>query len=203
MQRGDDPRVSEPVLETLEIPRPTTRLASAPVIVVANVEREVAAAYDDHAGRLRSFAISAIRDGEAADDLIQETFLRLVVELKAGRRPQNVGGWLYRVLSNLIVSRGRRRTVANRMLSLLVRPDVEPSPEDQVLLSERDRTLALGLSKLPADARVALLLAARGMGAAEIGVAIHRTTTATRTYLCRARVRLRDEMAALGVKAER
>jgi len=202
MQRGDDPRVSDPVLDTLEIPRPRTGFANS-TMAAANVEHEVSAAYGEHALRLRAFAVAAIRDGEAADDLLQETFLRFVVELKAGRRPDNVGGWLHRVLSNLIISRGRRRSVANRMLSLLVRRDAEPSPEDQALLSERDRTLALALSRLPPDARVAILLAARGMGSAEIGVAIHRGTAATRTYLCRARVRLRDEMAALGVGPDR
>jgi RNA polymerase sigma-70 factor (ECF subfamily) len=203
MQRGDDPRVSEPVLETLELARPTTRLASGDRVVQANVEREATLAYDEHAGRLRAFAIAALRDGEAADDAVQETFLRLVVELKAGRRPDSLGGWLYRTCANTIISRGRRQTVAKRMRSFLVRRDVEPSPEELALRSERDRTLALALSRLPPEARVALLLGARGMGSAEIGLAIHRTPTAARTYLCRARVRLREELAALGMDGPR
>lgn len=201
MQRRDDPRVSEPVLESLEIPRPITRFGSsgAASAVQANVERETALAYEDHAPRIRAFAIAALRDGEAADDVVQEAFLRLVVEFKAGRGPRNVGGWLYRTAANLIISRGRRNSVAQRVRGFLVRRDVEPSPEDQALRSERDRTLALALSRLPADARVALLLGARGMGSAEIGLVIHRSPGATRTYLCRARVRLREELAALGM----
>lgn len=203
MQRGDDPRVSEPVLETLEIARPTIRFASTGQVVGANVERETALAYEQHTPKLRAFAIAALRDGEAADDIIQEVFLRLIVELKAGRKPNNVGGWLYRAAANLIVSRGRRRTIADRMRAFLVRRDVEPSPEDEALRSEQDRTLALALSNLAPDARVALLLAARGMGSAEIGLVIHRSPTATRSYLCRARVRLRDELAALGLERER
>jgi RNA polymerase sigma factor (sigma-70 family) len=203
VQRGEEPRVSEPVLETLEIPRPTTRLLVDANRVTANVEREATIAYDQHAGRLRAFAIAATRDGQAADDLIQETFLRLVVELKAGRAPTNLGGWLYRTCANLIVSGARRRQVADRMRSFLVRRDVEPSPEDHSLRRERDRTLALALSRLPANARVALLLAARGMGSTEIGLAIHRSPAATRTFLFRARVRLRDELAALGMEPER
>lgn len=202
VQRRDDPRVSEPVLETLEIPRPTTRLGSpaGDWAVRANVEHETVLAYEEHAPRLRAFAIAATRDGEAADDIVQEAFLRLVVELKAGRPPDKVGGWLYRTSANLIISRGRRRRVADRMRAILVRRDVEPSPEDEAIRSERDRTLALALSKLPPDARVALLLGARGMGATEIGLAIHRSPGATRTYLCRARVRLREELAALGIE---
>ena len=202
MQRGDDPRVSEPVLESLEIARSTTRPTGA-ALVVANVEHDAALAYDEFARRIRAFAISATRDGELADDIVQEAFLRLVVELKAGRPPTNVGGWLYRVAGNLIVSRGRRKSIADRARAFLVRRDVEPSPEDDALLHERDRTLAMALSKLPADARVALLLAARGMGATEIGIAIRKSPGATRTYICRARVKLRDELAALGYEGDR
>jgi RNA polymerase sigma-70 factor, ECF subfamily len=199
MQRGADPRVSKPVLETLEIPRATTRLNAPGLVVTANVERQAALAYDRYAPRLRAFAISALRDGIAADDLVQEAFLRLIVELKAGREPVNVGGWLYRTAGNLVISRGRRNRVADRMRALLVRREVEPSPEELAIRSERDRTLALALAELPPDARVALLLAARGMGSTEIGLVIHRTPLATRTYLCRARVRLRDELARLGL----
>ena len=201
MQRGEGSRVSDPVIETLEIARPTTRLGGAS-LVVADVERATAAAYDEFAPRLRAFAISATRDGDAADDLVQETFLRLVVELKAGREPTNLGGWLYRVCANLIVSRGRRRSIADRAKAMLLRRETAPSPEDEALSNERDRVLATALSRLSPEARVALLLAARGMGAAEIGVAIHRSAGATRTYLCRARVRLRDELAALGYQGE-
>ena len=202
MQRGDDPRVSEPVLESLEIARPTTGFGGT-AAVAANVERDAALAYDEFAHRIRAFAITATRDGELADDIVQEAFLRLVVELKAGRRPDNIGGWLYRVAANLIVSRGRRKSIADRARAFLVRRDTEPSPEQDVLAHERDRTLALALAKLPADARVALLLAARGMGATEIGVAIHKSPGATRTYICRARVKLRDELAALGFEGDR
>ena len=202
MQRGDDPRVSEPVLESLEIARSTTRPTGA-ALVAANVEHDAALAYDEFALRIRAFAISATRDGELADDIVQEAFLRLVVELKAARPPTNVGGWLNRVAGNLIVSRGRRKSIADRARAFLVRRDVEPSPEDDALLHERDRTLAMALSKLPADARVALLLAARGMGATEIGIAIRKAPGATRTYICRARVKLRDELAALGYEGDR
>jgi RNA polymerase sigma-70 factor, ECF subfamily len=197
MQRGNEPRVSDPVIEILEIPRPTTGLRRLRP-VAANVEREAALAYDEFAQRIRAFAITATRDRTLADDIVQDAFLRLVIELKAGRSPTNVGGWLYRVAANLIVSRARRRTIADRARGLLVRRDTEPSPEADAILHERDRTLALALSKLPADARVALLLAARGMGAAEIGIAIRKSPGAARTYICRARVKLREELAAIG-----
>ena len=203
MQRGDDPRVSGPVIETLEIAHGSIGLAATSRGITADVERDVATAYDERAAKLRAFAIAATRKGDVADDVVQDAFLRLVVELKAGRTPTNIGGWLYRVCANLIVSRGRRSSVADRMRSLMVRRDASRSPEDEALQDERNRDLAIALSRLPAPARVALLLASRGMDSTEIGIAIHKSPGATRTYLCRARVGLRDELSALGHGPER
>lgn len=202
MQRRDDSDVSGPVIEPLPIATPVTGLLKRRESVgVDAVEVVTAAAFDEFADRLRSFAISATRDGATADDIVQEAFVRLITELREGRRPDNLGGWLYRVVSNLIISRGRRKSIVNRLRQFLPAGSSEPSPEDLSITSERDRTLAIALSRLSPDARVALLLAARGMAPTEIAVVLKRTPGATRTYLCRARVRLRDELAALGVEA--
>jgi RNA polymerase sigma factor (sigma-70 family) len=201
VQRSDDPRVSDGVIEPLPLATPVAGLAARRT-AESDVELIVTAAYDEFAQRLRGFAITATRDIDVADEVVQDAYLRLVMELRGDRRPDNIGGWLYRVAANLIISRGRRRAVADRFRHLFTpRSEHQPSSEDVALTRERDRTLALALSRLPADARVALLLAARGMGAPDIGLVIHRTPSATRTYLCRSRVRLRDELAALGVEA--
>ena len=48
------------------------------------------AAYDENQRRLTSFAYALTRDADAADDLVQEAFLRLVKEHAAGREPENV-----------------------------------------------------------------------------------------------------------------
>jgi DNA-directed RNA polymerase specialized sigma24 family protein len=55
--------------------------------------------------------------------------------------------------------------------------------------------LRQALAELPADARVALLMAAEGFSSAEIGDAIGRSPGATATYICRARIRLRESLA--------
>jgi RNA polymerase sigma-70 factor (ECF subfamily) len=200
MQRGEDPRVSDPVIEQLPIASPVTGMVSRrDPASLADVEVLTAAAYEEFADRLRAFVISATRDGSAADDIVQEAFIRLVREVQAGRRPDNIGAWLYRVASNLVISRGRRKSVVDRLKQVFPFGSQEPSPEEVALVAERDRTLALALARLPADARVALLLAARGMAISEIAVVIHRTPGATRTYLCRARVRLRNELTELGI----
>ena len=163
----------------------------------------VTAAFDEFADRLTAFAIASVRDRDIADDLVGEAYLRLVREVRAGRRPDHVGGWLFRVLGNLVVSRGRRQTVARRMLPRLRAADDEAEPPEALVVRREtnDRTVQ-ALRRLPEDARVALLLAAQGYDMETIGAAIGRSASATRTFVCRSRVRLRDLIADAEASAE-
>ena len=83
MQRRDDPRVSGPVIEPLPLATPVAGYVLArDASGLIDVELIAAAAFDEFADRIRSFAIAATRDGEVADDVVQETFLRFVIELR-------------------------------------------------------------------------------------------------------------------------
>ena len=154
----------------------------------------VAAAFEAHYAELYSFLRRSTRDERAAEDLLQEAFLRLTKEVDAGRTPEHVRGWLYRVASNLAISRGRRTTTAFSWMNTHGRHslnDVTDSPETGVLARERRSTLDAVLATLPAEARTALLLSADGFSGEEIAAAIGRSHGATRTMLSRARVRVR------------
>ena len=158
----------------------------------------VMAAYDANQRRLTSFAYALTRDADAADDLVQETFLRFVRHVRAEGVPDNIGGWLHRVCANLVISRGRRETVATRKKALLVDRSVGGSPEEYAIRTDEGQRLRNALAELPTDARTALLMAASGFSAAEIGEAIGRTANATSTYICRARIRLRELLSPGG-----
>lgn len=155
-----------------------------------------ATAYADHAGPLRSHLAAYTRDTAAAEDLLHETFVRLLTELAAGRTPRHVRAWLFRVGVNLATSRARHHGVARRRASELVRFEVAPSPEDELIAREAAGALAGRLAGLPGDARAALLLSAHGYSGAEIARHIGRSELATRSLICRHRSRLRDSVVA-------
>jgi RNA polymerase sigma-70 factor (ECF subfamily) len=154
-------------------------------------------AFDRHQGALNGFAIQLTRDPDAAADLVQEAFLRLVREAKAGRAPDNVRAWLYRVVANLATSRGRRVSVAARLQGRLVQDDTAEAPEAGYLEQEMSAEVSRLLTHVSNDERTALLLSAHGFAGAEIAAVLGRTHLATRTLLCRARARLRDDALAL------
>ena len=155
----------------------------------------VTAAFDQHAARLKGFAYASVRDADEAEDVVQEAYVRLVTEVQAHRVPDNVGSWLFRVCGNLLASRGRHRSVVERAKPFLVERGVGRSPEDATIERETDATLAAALARLPPAMRVALLMAASGEGSAAIGATIGRSEGATRTLICRGRLRLREAMA--------
>ena len=157
----------------------------------------VAAAYDAHQRELFSFALRTARDSEVAEDLVHESFLRLIVEVEAGREPINVRAWLYRVIANLAVSRARRAAVAQKQLGELLDRRTEGGPEPQFLEQERRSDLDVVLAELGADARTALLMAANGFSGIEIAEAIGRSANATRSMMCRARLQLRERLSSM------
>jgi RNA polymerase sigma factor (sigma-70 family) len=161
----------------------------------------VTVAFESYHAELYNFLRRSTRDEAAAEDLLQEAYLRLTREVDAGRTPEHVRGWLYRVASNLAISRGRRRTTALEWLGRYGRQavgDDAPSPEAGLLARERTSALDAALATLPAEARTALLLSADGFSGEEIAAAIGRSHAATRTLLSRSRVRVRLELERRG-----
>ncbi len=159
-----------------------------------DIERIVGTAYAAHRAALERYLRSLTRDPVAAEDLTQDAFERLMIEVRAGRIPDDLGGWLHRVGHNLAMSRGRRLSVADRKRSELVTRDLEPSPESVTMAVEDQRAVYAVLDGLGSLDRQALVLASHGYRGAEIARYIGRSDVATRTLLCRARARVRARM---------
>lgn len=203
-----DQRPGEADAETpggVERPNPVLDSATAPDVVLGEVRPRiadhaaavdiVAAAYDAFERALYAFALGITHSGTAAEDLVQESFLRLVREVQAGRAPDNVRAWLYRVCANLATSRGRRATVATRYLPFLVSREVGETPEARHVRLELGAELTAALADLSHDERTGLLLSAGGFHGPEIAEVIGRTHAATRTMLTRARLKVQARLS--------
>jgi RNA polymerase sigma-70 factor, ECF subfamily len=160
----------------------------------------LASIYEERRGELYAFLAGMTRDAEVAEDVLQDTFLRLVREARAGRMPDEVRPWLYRTAANAAIDRGRRGATLIRLLPRLFDRSDPPRPEAEALRSERDAELHAALADLAPDRRAALLLAARGFSGHEVAGLIGRSEGATRTLLCRARLELRGILEATEVR---
>lgn len=165
-------------------------------------ETVVLAAWDRHHDEIYAFLLDATRNPSVAEDLLQDAFIRLLREVRSSHAPEQLRAWLYRVAANLVVDRGRRLVTARRWFDRFGVPGyrvaADESPETKVLGDEAEQEMDHVLGGLPADARAALLLAAEGFTGREIAQAIGRSEAATRTLLCRARVRVRHDLTGKG-----
>lgn len=158
---------------------------------VAEWDTVITMAYATHAVGLRQRFQRATFDDGLAEDLLQEAFARLCVQVQNGRTPDNIGGWLHRVGMNVLASEARRDRTARRNAERVRAPRGAESPEDSAEHRDLSRRLSIALAALePAD-RTAILLAARGTSRAEMAVHLGRSEEATRALLCRARSKLR------------
>lgn len=154
--------------------------------------------YAENATRLRGWLTAICRDESVAEDLAQEAFLRLLREAREGRAPDDAVAWLHRVGANLATSRGRRLTVAERRSGELPRPSIVESPEESAVDAEEAAAVRSALGCLDGDDREAVILAAHGYRGPEIAERLGRSNGATRTLLCRARAKVRQQLLLTG-----
>ncbi|HET7828382.1 MAG TPA: sigma-70 family RNA polymerase sigma factor [Candidatus Limnocylindrales bacterium] len=153
--------------------------------------------YTDRAPVLVRVITRMTRDPAAAEDIVQEAFLRLTRELADGRRPDNPDAWVAQVARHLAISRYRRAAAAARLAPRLLTSEVAGDPSAAILEGERAMAVQRALALLPPVERTAVVLAATGMPGPEIAAQLGRTPLATRALLYRARRRMRPELLAL------
>ena len=149
-----------------------------------------------HRGAVFSYLLGRTGCRSTAVDLLQETFLRLLLESQSGRCPQEMRAWLYRVAHNALVSDARKRSSAARATERLwALPHDEPDPEDEVLRRDEMARVGTALAALHPAGRQAIGMAAAGYRSHEIATTLGRSDLAGRALLHRSRLRIREAVA--------
>src|SRR5262245_17285333 len=89
-------------MNTLDRASPSTVPASDP-------PAEVLRLFHEHGGAIYRFCRSTLRNESDADDVLQETFLKLLQHLTSKGELSNVRSWLFTVAANACHDRGRWR----------------------------------------------------------------------------------------------
>lgn len=105
-----------------------------------------------------------------AEEVVQETFLRLCQHLGSEGPQLNLRGWVFRVAHNLARDehRRRRRQPSQPLDDGLSNADPRATPEQQLIVRERTRRLGKALARLPVHQQECLHLRAEGLRYREI-----------------------------------
>jgi RNA polymerase sigma-70 factor (ECF subfamily) len=141
--------------------------------------------------RLFNFLARLSRRRDVAEDLVEETWLRVVTHLHRLRDDTRLAPWLFTIARNLYASYCRSRLLDYDALAGFhlwpVQPSA-PSPFETAAASELQKRVEVALATLPGTYREALLLVAlEGLTPSEAAAVCGVTPEAMRQRLSRAR----------------
>lgn len=155
---------------------------------------------DAHAAKLTFYASRLLRDQIEAEDVVQETFVRLWQRAHEYDERSGVATWLHRIAHNLAVDRLRKRGKD----SALTEDDELASPDSSApsLFAQKERAEALrtALATLPARQAAALTLVhIDGMTGSEAAEVMGVGVEAVESLLSRGKRRLRELLARISI----
>lgn len=158
------------------------------------------AVYDAFNTRLYRFLARLSNSRDVAEDLTEETWLRLVVHAPRLQPDTRLSAWLFTVARNLHASYRRSRILedshAAGLLGLWPSGSARPTPLEAAESNESQGRLAAALASLPVRYREALLLVAvEGLRPGEAAEVCGVTAEAMRQRLSRARALLARRLA--------
>lgn len=154
----------------------------------------------DHSARVYRLAYRLSGNPQDAEDLTQETFVRVFRSL-ADYSPGTFEGWLHRITTNLFLDMVRRR---QRIRFDALPEDTErlpgraPSPEQVYADTHLDPQVQAALDALSPEFRVAVVLCdIEGLTYEEIAATLGIKLGTVRSRIHRGRVQLREALAHL------
>jgi RNA polymerase sigma-70 factor (ECF subfamily) len=157
----------------------------------------------EHYDQVYGVLVRLTGNREEAEDLAQETFLRLHRSRFPAGQQHNLGGWLYRVATRLGYNalRARRRRLqyeqAHAQAVLSEQAGDADDLAELAALSEERRRVRLTLAELPARQAHLLLLRQLGLSYKELAATLDVAPSSVGTLLARAEQAFEERYKAL------
>jgi RNA polymerase sigma-70 factor (ECF subfamily) len=140
-----------------------------------------------------------------AEDIIQETFLRVYMNFDRFDQNQKFSTWIYRIATNLCIDRLRKRKASYSLDAEINEGDgldgydrlisEEDSPEKQLMISETQTQIRNAIDKLPEKYKsVVILRYLHDLSLQEISDVLDMPITTIKTRIHRGREFLRKKM---------
>lgn len=144
--------------------------------------------------RLHRFIRSRVEDDAAAEDILQDVFLRIHGRMDTLSDSSRLESWIFQIAHNAIIDHYRRRRELNEIPETLPAENdlIEPDAADVLASSLREM-----VEELPEPYRQALILTEyEGLKQAELAERLGISLSGAKSRVQRARQRIKDELLA-------
>jgi RNA polymerase sigma-70 factor (ECF subfamily) len=154
-------------------------------------ERAFRTLAERHAGAALRLARRILGNDAMAEDIVQDTFLRVWINAPRWRPEAAFRTWFYRIVVNLCLN-AKRRAAELPLDAAGDLADAAPGAEAQLETRERDAAVAAAVAALPARQRAAIVLTYQeGLSNAEAAGVLDTSVSGVETLLVRAKRALR------------
>jgi RNA polymerase sigma-70 factor (ECF subfamily) len=125
--------------------------------------------YNRYFNDIYRFAYSLTGHPEEANDITQDTFIKLYQFLEFGVEPLNPKAWLYRVAANTSYNRLKRKKKFREIITHHLQPETTHGNIEEDLLKEQETALLRkAMNRLPPRDRVILTLYKEGFSTVQL-----------------------------------
>jgi RNA polymerase sigma-70 factor (ECF subfamily) len=154
--------------------------------------------YDQYYGSVRKFILAYVKDEWVADDLIQETFIRVQKNLNSIKDPAKISAWIFRIAYNLChdhYRQSKRASLNQRSIQQEIVTFKEALVQKELEQHQMGECVQDKMDLLPPDSRTVLILAdimalshkemaeILGISVSNVKVRVHRARKKFKTIL--------------------
>ncbi|MEI7836696.1 MAG: sigma-70 family RNA polymerase sigma factor [Planctomycetota bacterium] len=151
-----------------------------------------------HQEKVLALAFRTLGDPEAARDVAQEAFVKVLRSARRYQPSAKFTTWLYRIVVNCCLDLMRRRRPTANIDDVAV-PVAEASAPDRVILTETAQAVRLAIEALPERQRLVVVLHRfQGLSHREVAQVTGWSNSAVESLLTRAYATLRERMVRSG-----
>ena len=165
-----------------------------------NLRKKAIELYDELRTSVYGYLSCLGLEPQEAEDIIQETFLKLFQNLASGMRDDNLRGWVFRVAHNLTINLHKSTSkflsseVEDVARVLRYRIDARLNPEEAVLKKEQFARMVSAVCRLTSQQRQCLHLRAEGLRYREIAMVLGVSTQRVGDVMREALIQLAGEI---------
>jgi RNA polymerase sigma-70 factor (ECF subfamily) len=167
---------------------------------------------DLYKDKIYHHAYRMLGNKQEAEDVTQDTFLRLFNNLHRYDETQKFSTWIFRICTNLCIDRLRKRKPTYSLDAEVeggegndyyaMMPSNEDTPEKQVIVSETQRSIRKAIEAMPEKYKsIVVLRYLQDLSLQEISDVLDMPVTTIKTRLHRGREFLRKKLEAAGLHA--